>query len=149
MRYSNSGETAEVINILPSIRRIGAKLIAMVGKTSSTLAENADVVLDCGVEKEADSLGLAPTSSTTAALAMGDALAVCLMERHNFTADNFAIFHPGGSLGKRLLLTVEMVMHKGSDNPVVPMDSTVKEALFIMTDKGLGAVNVSIRKAIW
>lgn len=140
--YSNSGETAEVINILPSIRRIGAKLIAMVGKTSSTLAENADVVLDCGVEKEADSLGLAPTSSTTAALAMGDALAVCLMERHNFTADNFAIFHPGGSLGKRLLLTVEMVMHKGSDNPVVPMDSTVKEALFIMTDKGLGAVNV-------
>ena len=73
---------------------------------------------------------------------MGDALAVCLMERHNFTADNFAIFHPGGSLGKRLLLTVEMVMHKGSDNPVVPMDSTVKEALFIMTDKGLGAVNV-------
>ena len=80
--YSNSGETAEVINILPSIRRIGANLIAMVGKTSSTLAENADVVLDCGVEKEADSLGLAPTSSTTAALAMGDALAVCLMERH-------------------------------------------------------------------
>ena len=127
---------------IPSIRRIGANLIAMVGKTSSTLAENADVVLDCGVEKEADSLGLAPTSSTTAALAMGDALAVCLMERHNFTADNFAIFHPGGSLGKRLLLTVEMVMHKGSDNPVVPMDSTVKEALFIMTDKGLGAVNV-------
>lgn len=140
--YSNSGETAEILNILPSLKRIGAKLVAVVGNTKSTLAKNADAVLDAGVEKEADSLGLAPTSSTTAALALGDALAVCLMERHHFTADNFAVFHPGGSLGKRLLLTVEMVMHKGEDNPVIPETSTVKDALFVMTDKGLGAVSV-------
>ena len=113
--YSNSGETGEILNILPSLKRIGAKLIAVVGNTHSTLAENADVVLDAGVLQEADSLGLAPTSSTTAALALGDALAVALMEKENFTADKFAVFHPGGSLGKRLLMTVEMVMHHGSD----------------------------------
>lgn len=105
--YSNSGETGEILNILPSLKRIGAKLIAVVGNTHSTLAENADVVLDAGVLQEADSLGLAPTSSTTAALALGDALAVALMEKENFTADKFAVFHPGGSLGKRLLMTVE------------------------------------------
>ena len=140
--YSNSGETAEVLNILPSLKRIGAKLIAIVGKTQSTLAKNADAVLDAGVEKEADGLGLAPTSSTTAALALGDALAVCLMERHHFTADNFAVFHPGGSLGKRLLLKVDAVMHKGEDNPVIPASASVKDALFVMTDKGLGAVSV-------
>ena len=97
--YSNSGETGEILNILPSLKRIGAKLIAVVGNTHSTLAENADVVLDAGVLQEADSLGLAPTSSTTAALALGDALAVALMEKENFTADKFAVFHPGGSLG--------------------------------------------------
>jgi len=140
--YSNSGETAEVLNILPSLKRIGAKLIAVVGKTNSTLARNADAILDAGVEKEADSLGLAPTSSTTAALALGDALAVCLMERHHFTADNFAIFHPGGALGKKLLLTVEMVMHKGDENPLISEKASVKDALFVMTDKGLGAVSV-------
>ncbi len=140
--YSNSGETGEVLNILPSLKRIGAKLIAVVGKTQSTLARNADAVLDAGVEKEADSLGLAPTSSTTAALALGDALAVSLMERHHFTADNFAVFHPGGSLGKRLLLTVEMVMHKGEDNPLISRNASVKDALFVMTDKGLGVVSV-------
>lgn len=140
--YSNSGETAEVLNILPSLKRIGAKLIAVVGRTESTLARNADVVLDAGVAKEADSLGLAPTSSTTAALALGDALAVTLMERNHFTADNFAVFHPGGALGKKLLLTVEMVMHKGEENPCIGEDSSVKDALFVMTDKGLGAVSV-------
>jgi arabinose-5-phosphate isomerase len=140
--YSNSGETAEVLNILPSLKRIGAKLIAVVGKTNSTLAKNADAVLDAGVKREADSLGLAPTSSTTAALALGDALAVCLMERHHFTADNFAIFHPGGSLGKKLLLTVDMVMHKGDENPLISENASVKDALFVMTDKGLGAVSV-------
>ncbi|MGP1542202.1 MAG: KpsF/GutQ family sugar-phosphate isomerase [Dialister pneumosintes] len=140
--YSNSGETGEIVNILPSIRRIGAKLIAIVGNIHSTLAKNADMALDAGVKNEADSLGLAPTSSTTAALAIGDALAVCLMERSHFTADEFAIFHPGGSLGKKLLLTVDMVMHKGINNPVVLGDDLVKDALFIMTNKGLGAVNV-------
>lgn len=140
--YSNSGETAEVLNILPSIRRIGAKVIAIVGKTDSTLARDADAVLDAGVKREAGRLGLAPTSSTTAALALGDALAITLMEEHHFTADQFAVFHPGGSLGKRLLMTVEMAMHKGADNPVILETASVKDALFVMTDKGLGAVNV-------
>lgn len=140
--YSNSGETGEILHILPSIRRIGAKLIAIVGKPASTLGKNADVVLDAGVSREAGRLGLAPTSSTTAALAMGDALAISLMEIHQFTADQFAVFHPGGSLGKKLLLTVEMVMHKGENNPVILETKTVKDALFVMTDKGLGAVNV-------
>ena len=139
---SNSGETGEVLNILPSIRRIGAKLIAMVGNTDSTLAKNADVVLNVGVKKEACPLGLAPTSSTTAALAFGDALAMALMGKHHFTSKQFAVFHPGGSLGRKLLLTVGDIMHGGSENPVVKGSATVTEALFIITDKGLGAVSV-------
>lgn len=140
--YSNSGETAEILNILPSIRRIGAKLIAIVGNLDSTLARDADAVLDAGVKREAGVLGLAPTSSTTAALALGDALAISIMEKHHFTADQFAVFHPGGSLGKRLLMTVDMAMHKGADNPVIAETASVKDALFVMTAKGLGAVNV-------
>lgn len=139
---SNSGETGEVLNILPSLRRIGAKIIAMVGNSSSTLAKNADVVLNVGVTKEACPLGLAPTSSTTAALAYGDALALALLKKHNFTASQFAIFHPGGSLGRKLLLTVENIMHSGSENPLVLSQTTVQDALFVITDKGLGAVSV-------
>ena len=139
---SNSGETGEVLNILPSIRRIGAKLIAMVGNTDSTLAKNADVVLNVGVKREACPLGLAPTSSTTAALAFGDALAMALMGKHHFTSNQFAVFHPGGSLGRKLLLTVGDIMHCGGENPVVKGSATVTEALFIITDKGLGAVSV-------
>jgi arabinose-5-phosphate isomerase len=139
---SNSGETGEVLNILPSLRRIGAKLIAMVGNPESTLAKNADVVLNVGVKKEACPLGLAPTSSTTAALAFGDALAMALMGKHHFTSKQFAVFHPGGSLGRKLLLTVGDIMHGGSENPVVHGCATVTEALFIITDKGLGAVSV-------
>lgn len=139
---SNSGETGEVLNILPSLRRIGAKIIAMVGNDVSTLAKNADVVLNVGVSKEACPLGLAPTSSTTAALAYGDALALALLQRHHFTASQFAIFHPGGSLGRRLLLTVGDIMHSGEENPVVVGETTVQEALFVITDKGLGAVSV-------
>ena len=139
---SNSGETGEVLNILPSLRRIGAKLIAMVGNSDSTLAKNADVVLNVGVKKEACPLGLAPTSSTTAALAFGDALAMALMGKHHFTSKQFAVFHPGGSLGRKLLLTVGDIMHGGSENPVVKGTVTVTEALFVITDKGLGAVSV-------
>lgn len=139
---SNSGETGEVLNILPSLRRIGAKVIAMVGNSNSTLAKNADVVLNVGVSKEACPLGLAPTSSTTAALAFGDALALALLQKHNFTASQFAIFHPGGSLGRKLLLTVGNIMHKGEENPLVQAQTTVQEALFVITDKGLGAVSV-------
>jgi arabinose-5-phosphate isomerase len=139
---SNSGETGEILNILPSLRRIGAKIIAMVGNANSTLAKNADVVLDVGVEKEACPLGLAPTSSTTAALAYGDAIALTLLQKRNFTASQFAVFHPGGSLGRKLLLTVGNIMHKGNENPLVSADTTVQEALFVITDKGLGAVSV-------
>ena len=139
---SNSGETGEILNILPSLRRIGAKIIAMVGNANSTLAKNADVVLDVGVEKEACPLGLAPTSSTTAALAYGDAIALALLQKRNFTASQFAVFHPGGSLGRKLLLTVGNIMHKGEENPLVSVDTTVQEALFVITDKGLGAVSV-------
>lgn len=139
---SNSGETGEILNILPSLRRIGAKLIAMVGNADSTLAKNADIVLNVGVKKEACPLGLAPTSSTTAALAFGDALAMALMGKHNFTSKQFAVFHPGGSLGRKLLLTVGDIMHGGSENPVVKGTATVTEALFTITDKGLGAVSV-------
>ena len=139
---SNSGETGEILNILPSLRRIGAKIIAMVGNANSTLAKNSDVVLDVGVEKEACPLGLAPTSSTTAALAYGDAIALALLQKRNFTASQFAVFHPGGSLGRKLLLTVGNIMHKGDENPLVSADTTVQEALFVITDKGLGAVSV-------
>ena len=139
---SNSGETGEVLNILPSLRRIGAKIIAVVGNTQSTLGKNADIALNVGVSKEACPLGLAPTSSTTAALAFGDALALALLKKRNFTASQFAVFHPGGSLGRRLLLTVGNIMHKGEDNPTVHGDMIVQDALFVITDKGLGAVSV-------
>ena len=139
---SNSGETGEVLNILPSLRRIGAKVVAMVGNANSTLAKNADVVLDVGISQEACPLGLAPTSSTTAALAYGDALALTLLEKRHFTASQFAIFHPGGSLGRKLLLTVGNIMHGGEENPLVHGATSVQEALFIITDKGLGAVSV-------
>lgn len=142
LAFSNSGETGEVINLLPSLRRIGAQIISVVGKHESTLAKNSDIVLLVEVEKEACPLGLAPTTSTTVALALGDALAVCLLEERHFTPENFAIFHPGGSLGRKLLLTVENIMHTGQDNPVVYSGSTVQDALFVMTDKGLGAANV-------
>ena len=142
LAISNSGETGEVLHILPSIRRIGARIIAMVGKPESTLAKNADIVLDVGVKKEACPLGLAPTSSTTATLAFGDALAMELLSARHFTENQFAIYHPGGSLGRKLLLTVGDIMHKGDENPLVQSDMTVKDALFVITDKGLGAVSV-------
>lgn len=142
LAFSNSGETTEILNLLPSVKRIGAHVIAVVGNLQSTLAQFADFSLYAGVENEADPLNLAPTSSTTAALALGDAIAVSLLYAHHFTAEKFAIFHPGGSLGKKLLLTVGNVMHRDSANPVVLESQSVQEALFIMTDKGLGAVNV-------
>jgi len=139
---SYSGETAELISILPTLKRIGARIIALCGRGSSALVQNADVFLDVAVAKEACPLGLAPTASTTAALAMGDALAVALLSARNFTPEDFALCHPGGALGRKLLLTVESVMHSGEDNPVVTLDKTVKEALFVITAKGLGATAV-------
>ena len=139
---SNSGESSEIVNILPVIRRIGAKIIAMCGKKTSSLGTNADYFINIGVEREACRLGLAPTSSTTATLAMGDAIAMALMDEKKFTSQNFALFHPGGSLGRKLLLTVGDVMHVGDENPVVKIGATVKDAIFEMTAKGLGAVSV-------
>lgn len=142
LALSNSGETAELLGVLPSIRRIGASIIAMSGNAQSTLAKNGDVFLDAGVQQEACPLGLTPTASTTATLALGDALAVTLLSRKNFTKSDFAIFHPGGSLGRKLLLTVEDLMHTGEETPVVLAKTTVQEALFVITSKGLGAAIV-------
>ncbi|SHK60070.1 arabinose-5-phosphate isomerase [Selenomonas ruminantium] len=139
---SNSGESTEVVNILPVIHRIGAKIIAMCGRRDSQLGQNSDYFVNIGVEKEACPLGLAPTASTTATLAMGDAMAIALMSVRDFTSQDFALFHPGGALGRKLLLTVKNVMHTGDENPIVHKDKTAKDALFIMTDKGLGAASV-------
>lgn len=142
LAISNSGETNEIINILPVIRRIGAKIIALCGRRESTLGKNADYFIDAGVEREACPLGLAPTASTTAALAMGDALAMALLAARNFTEQDFAVFHPGGSLGRKLLLTVGNVMRSGEDNPIIEAGRTAKEALFVMTATGVGATSV-------
>ena len=139
---SNSGESSEVVNILPIIRRIGARIIAMCGRRDSSLGKHSDYFVDIGVEREACPLGLAPTASTTATLAMGDAIAMALMAARNFTSQDFALFHPGGALGRKLLLTVEHVMHTGEDNPIIRKGKTAKDALFVMTDKGLGAASV-------
>ena len=135
---SNSGESAELVAIVPLLKRHGTSLIAITGVPTSTLAELADVHLDAAVEKEACPLGLAPTSSTTAALALGDALAVALLKARGFSAQDFARSHPGGKLGRRLLVLVSDVMHSGKDLPTVGSDSSLAEALLEMSAKGLG-----------
>lgn len=140
---SNSGESSEIVNILPVIRRIGAKIIAMCGRKISSLGKNSDYFINIGVEREACTLGLAPTASTTATLAMGDAIAMSLMECKKFTSHDYALFHPGGALGRKLLLTVGDVMHKDEENPVVKIGEKIKDAIFEMTAKGLGAVSIS------
>jgi arabinose-5-phosphate isomerase len=140
---SNSGETEEVVRILPVIKRIGAELVAMTGNRRSNMAKASDVVLDVSVKEEACPLGLAPTASTTATLAMGDALAVSLLVKRGFREEDFALFHPGGSLGKRLLLKVADLMHKGEQMPLVGSDTLMRDALFVITAKGLGIVGVT------
>ena len=135
---SYSGETAEVVTILPVVKRMGARLLAITGNPRSTMAEAADVHLDISVAEEACPLNLAPTASTTATLAMGDALAVALLKRRGFTAEDFARSHPSGSLGKRLLLRVTDVMRTGDRVPAVSADVSLRDALLEMTDKGLG-----------
>lgn len=142
LAISNSGESLEIVNILSIIRRIGASIIAMSGRRESTLGKNSEVFIDISVEREACPMGLAPTASTTATLAMGDAMAIALLAKRNFTAQDFAVFHPGGALGRKLLLNVEHVMHSGEDNPVISGGKTAKEAIFTMTSKGLGATSV-------
>jgi len=135
---SNSGETSEVLTILPLIKRLGVPLISMTGKPASTLAQAATVHLDVSVAKEACPLNLAPTASTTATLVMGDALAVALLESRGFTKEDFALSHPGGSLGRRLLLTVAELMRSGDELPVVESGTPLRQALLEMTRKGLG-----------
>ncbi|RUO56423.1 KpsF/GutQ family sugar-phosphate isomerase [Pseudidiomarina homiensis] len=142
LAISNSGETGEVLSIAPLIKRRGAHLISMTGNPQSTLAELADVHICIAVEQEACPLGLAPTSSTTATLAMGDALAVALLHARGFTADDFAMSHPGGSLGRRLLLHIHDVMHSGERIPLVTEQATLSEALLEMSRKGLGMTGV-------
>ena len=138
LALSNSGETDELRVLVPLLRRLGVPLVAMTGNPHSTLAEAATVHLDVGVAQEACPLGLAPTSSTTAALAMGDALAVALLEARGFTEEDFARSHPGGALGRRLLLKIRDLMHRGEQMPQVAPSVPLKEALFEMTRKGLG-----------
>ncbi len=140
---SYSGETAEIITILPLIRRLGLALITLTGNPESTLAKAATVNLDVSVAEEACPLNLAPTASTTATLAMGDALAVALLELRGFTREDFARSHPGGSLGKRLLLTVADVMRSGDEIPIVTPAATLRDGLLEMTGKGLGMTAIA------
>lgn len=142
LAISNSGETDELVVILPMLKRKGIALIVMSGNGGSSLGRIADVHIDVSVSEEACPLGLAPTASTTAALAMGDALAIALLEARGFTADDFARSHPAGSLGRRLLLRINDVMHQGIDIPTVGSDASVFDALMEMTRQGLGMTAV-------
>jgi arabinose-5-phosphate isomerase len=140
---SNSGEVAEVNLLLTSIKRVGAKLIAITGNENSTLAREADIALDAKVSEEACPLGLAPTASTAAAMALGDALAMALLEARGFTAEDFARSHPGGSLGRKLITHVRDVMRTGDAIPKVAIDATLENALFEITGKGMGMTVVA------
>ncbi len=142
LAISNSGGTREIVTILPLIKRLGVPLITLTGDKQSRMAEVADVNIDVGVENEACPLGLAPTASTTATLAMGDALAIALLEARGFSAEDFARSHPGGRLGRRLLLHVSDIMHTGDDMPTVALDVPVSKALMEMTRKGLGTAAI-------
>jgi len=142
LALSNSGETDELIKILPKIKRMGALIIALTGNTRSTLARHADVVLDISVKREACPLGLAPTASTVATLAMGDAIAIVLQERRRFKVKDFAFFHPRGQLGKRLTITVDELMRCGIHNPIVKANRSVKTALLAITRARAGAVTI-------
>ncbi len=142
LAISNSGETYELIQIIPSFKKMGLKIIALIGRQKSTITKMTDIYIDTSVDQEACTLELAPTASTTATLAMGDALAVALLENRGFKPEDFALLHPGGNLGKRLLLTVGDIMHSGNEIPFVNESSTVNEALLTMTEKGFGVTGV-------
>ena len=146
LALSNSGETEEILRILPAIRRQGARLIAMTGNPASTLAGAADVHLDASVAQEACPLNLAPTASTTAALALGDALAIALLDARGFGPEDFALSHPGGSLGRRLLTHVRDVMHPAEAVPTVPPEAPLTEAILAMSRGGLGMTVVTDRE---
>jgi arabinose-5-phosphate isomerase len=142
LALSNSGETDELVVLIPLLKRLGVPLVSMTGNPRSLLAESSAVHLFVGVAQEACPLGLAPTSSTTAALAMGDALAIALLQARGFTQEDFALSHPGGALGRRLLLKVRDLMHTGTDIPAVGPDTPLSDALLEMTRKGLGITAV-------
>lgn len=139
---SNSGSTAEIMEILPALKRFGVKLISLVGDLESALAKESDVALDVGVNEEACSLNLTPTASTTAALAMGDALAVALLEKRGFKVEDFADIHPGGRLGRRLILRVRDLMHVGSEMPVISEETLMRDAILEISTKRLGLTMV-------
>jgi arabinose-5-phosphate isomerase len=142
LAVSNSGETEEILTLIPTLKRIGVRIVAMTGNHDSTLSRAADVVLDAGVTEEACPLGLSPTASTTAALALGDALAVILLEKKGFKEEDFALRHPGGILGRKLLLRVEDLMHRDGDVPLVGEETLMKEAILVITSKRLGVTGV-------
>jgi arabinose-5-phosphate isomerase len=143
LAVSNSGETEEVLRLIPILKRLGVKLITVTGNHGSSLSRAADVVLDASVREEACPLGLSPTASTTAALALGDALAVCLLEKKGFKEEDFALRHPGGTLGRKLLLRVEDLMHRDADVPLVREETSMREAIFVITSKRLGVTGVT------
>jgi arabinose-5-phosphate isomerase len=147
LAVSYSGDTAEILSLVPAVKRLGSSLVSLTGNPRSALAAASDVHLDVSIHEEACPLGLAPTASTTAALAMGDALAMALIERRGFTVEDFAVLHPGGRLGKKLL-RVEDVMHTGEDVPRVWLDTKMKDVLFEMTRKRLGMTTVVDAKGV-
>jgi arabinose-5-phosphate isomerase len=148
LALSNSGETNEITSLLPVIKRLNVPLISLTGNPNSSLASFADVNLDTSVEKEACPMNLAPTASTTVTLVMGDALAVALLEAKGFTENDFALSHPGGSLGRRLLLKVEDIMHKGEQIPLVNEHTSISDALLEMTNKRLGMTCIIDQKGV-
>lgn len=145
---SNSGETEEILRLLPTIKKIGAKLISLTGNPKSTLAKNSDITLDISVQEEACPLGLVPTASTTAMLAMGDALAIAVLDKRGLKKEEFAFFHPGGNLGRKLLLKVKDIMRKGPANPIVKEDTLVKDVLLAITSAHTGSASIVNGKGI-
>lgn len=146
LAISNSGETEEILTLIPILKRIGVRLIAMTGNHDSTLSRAADVALDAGVTEEACPLGLSPTASTTAALALGDALAVILLEKKGFKEEDYALRHPGGILGRKLLLRVGDLMHRDAEVPLVSEETLMKEAILVITSKRLGITGVTDKR---
>ncbi|MAG21147.1 MAG: KpsF/GutQ family sugar-phosphate isomerase [Candidatus Marinimicrobia bacterium] len=138
LAVSNSGETHEIIQLMPAFERLGVKVITFIGRLESTIAKSAEVIIDTSVEREACTLDLAPTASTTATLALGDALAIALLEKRGFQREDFALLHPAGKLGKKLLLTAKEIMHTGNELPIVGADMDVKSTLLTISDKRLG-----------
>lgn len=139
---SNSGETEDILRMLPTIEVLKVPIVAILGRMDSAIERRADIALDASVEREACPMDLAPTTSTAAALALGDALAMALLELREFKPEDFALYHPGGSLGKKLLTTVASLMHSGDDLPLVPLDTVMRQAIFVISEKGLGIAGV-------